>query len=202
MTSVQTQVKDLIKGKTGQLVFPDEFLQLGSAEAVHMALSRLAQEKVITRLGKGIYIKPKNDPIIGQVVPSLEEIARAIAEKENVTIRPTGAYALNRLGLSTQVPMKVVFLTNGNSRSIRIGRGTLTFKKTTPKKLSAKNEKVFLVIQALQELGESNVTDEVLSRLLQILENVSTAEIRADAKYAPQFITRMLYQLADKLDNQ
>lgn len=198
--SLHTQVEQAIADKKlGEPFFPDNFLELGSPEAIHMALSRLTSQGEIIRLAKGIYIKPQVDELLGQVLPSLEEIAGAIAEKEKVIIRPTGAYALNKLGLSTQVPTKLVYLTNGSKRQIRIGKGMLTFKPTTPKKLAAKNELVFLAIQALTELGEEKTTDKVKTILTEKLRTVPPAIIREEAKFAPQHVHKTLLTIVNQL---
>lgn len=203
MAGIQTQIKEEITGKEGQLFFPEDFIHLGSPEAIHMALSRLSKEKELTRLAKGIYLRPKIHPSHGPIMLSIEEIAAAIAKRDKIIIRPTGSYALNKLGLSTQIPMKVVFLTDGHDRLIKIGRGTLRLKQTSPKKLAAKNELVFLAIQALQVLGQQDPEREQINfeKLRYALRNVPPAEIRADARYAPQRLTRILYRLAGKLEN-
>ena len=190
--------QEIASKEPGKILFPSDFLKLGSPEAIHMTLSRLTNHRILTRLGKGIYVKPKNDPLLGRILPSLDDIAQAIAAKEQVIIRPTGAYALNKLGLSTQVPTKVVFLTNGSRRRIRIGRGTITFKPTTPKNLAAKNELVFLAIQSLIELGQTGATDKVKMILTEKLRQVPPAIIREDARYAPQFASRTLFDIASK----
>lgn len=184
----------------GTLVFPGDFMELGNPEAIHMALSRLERQKLIQRLAKGIYQIPKHDPLIGPVVPSLEEIGKAIAERERVIIRPTGSHALNRLGISTQVPMKIVYLTNGSRRTIRIGKGTLHFKPTTPKKLAAENEIVFLAIQALISLGKDGVTDKIRETLQQRLSHVPPTTIRSDARNAPRQVARELFDIANKIE--
>lgn len=200
--SSQSLLDELVSHKEpGQLLFPSEYFSIGSPEAIHMAFSRLVRQNTLTRLGKGIYLKPKMDPELGQLYPSLEEIARKIAEKERVVIRPTGSYALNKLGLSTQVPTKVVFLTNGSPRTIRIGKGAITFKSTTPKKLSAKNDTVFLAIQALIALGEKGTTDKIIDTLCAILQREGPASIREDARSAPNHVAQTLYFIADKLEN-
>ena len=200
--SSQSRLDELIEHKEpGQLLFPSEFFDIGSPEAIHMAFSRLVRQNVLTRLGKGIYLKPKIDPQLGQLYPSLEEIARKIAEKEKVVIRPAGSYALNKLGLSIQVPTKVVFLTNGSPRTIRIGKGAITFKSTTPKKLSAKSDTVFLAIQALIELGEKGTTDKIIESLCTILQREGPAAIREDARSAPNHVTQTLYLIADKIES-
>lgn len=198
--SLHNRLEQLITTKKpGEIIFPADFLELGSPEAVHMALSRLTDQKKLVRLAKGIYVKPRLDELLGTVLPTLEEIAQAIAEKEHVIIRPTGAYALNKLGLSTQVPTKVVFLTNGSRRQIRIGKGILTFKPTTPRNLAAKNELVFLAIQSLIELGEQKTSDKVRSILKEKLQTVPPAVIREDAKFAPQHACKTLLAIANQL---
>jgi hypothetical protein len=189
--SSQNLLDEQVKHKEpGQLLFPSEYFDIGSPEAIHMAFSRLVRQNTLTRLGKGIYLKPKIDPQLGQLYPSLEEIARKIAEKEKVVI-----------GLSTQVPTKVVFLTNGSPRTIRIGKGTLTFKSTTPKKLSAKSDTVFLAIQALIELGEKGTTDKIIESLCTTLKREGPAAIREDARSAPNHVAQTLYLIADKLES-
>lgn len=198
--SIQTLLKEVISQKPpGKILFPSDFLALGSASAIHMALSRLVKKKALTRLGKGIYVKPQTDPVIGTVLPSLDAIAHAIAEKERVIIRPTGSHALNKLGLSTQVPMKVIYLTNGSRRRIKIGRGVITFEPTTPKNLAAKNELVFLAIQSLIELGPTGTTQKVIDILTEKLGYIPITALREDAKYAPQFACQTLLSIANKL---
>lgn len=198
--SLHTRLENLIREKKpGEIIFPADFLELGSPEAIHMALSRIHDQKLVIRLAKGIYVKPRIDAHLGPILPSLEEIALAIAEKEHVIIRPTGAYALNKLGLSTQVPTKVVFLTNGSRRQIRIGKGVLAFKPTTPKNLAAKNELVFLAIQSLIELGEQKTSDKVKAILKEKLQGVPPVIIREDAKFAPQHACKTLLTIANEL---
>ncbi|MBN8686115.1 MAG: hypothetical protein J0M10_03820 [Chitinophagales bacterium] len=191
--------QEVIRLEPGRIIFPADFLEMGSPEAIYMALSRLNDQKELIRLGNGIYVKPKKDPLLGTVLPSLEDIANAIAVKERVIIRPTGSYALNKLGLSTQVPMKVVFLTNGSRRRIQVGRGVISFKPTTPKNLAAKNEIVFLAIQSLVELGKQGITEKVKLKLTEKLMQVSPVIIREDARNAPQFVCKILLDIANKV---
>lgn len=199
--STSDKIYDIIRGlAAGTLVFSDDYLAFGPNSAVNMALSRLAKEGVIHRLARGIYYTPKKDPELGPIRPSLEEVASAIATKDRITIRPTGAYALNSLGLSTQVPTKVVFLTNGQSRKIKVGKGTITFKGTTQKIMAVQSDLVFLCIQALQELGKEGITDDVINKLTNVLQSVGPEQLRNDAKLAPIWIRQILYSIANKLE--
>ena len=194
---IYASIKEL---QPGSLVFPSDFLHLGSDTAINMALSRLAREEHVERISKGVYFTPKSDPLLGALHPSLEEVAKAIADKEQIKIRPTGAYALNKLGLSTQVPMKVVYLTNGHPRKFKIGKGSITFRQTTPKVMSVENDLIFLVIQALQELGKDGVTEKVVTHLTNALKNVEIQQIGKDAKLAPVWIAKILYSIINKID--
>ena len=187
--------------KPGKLFFSNDFMHIGSAEAVNMAFSRLAKAKELERLGKGIYLYPKQDPELGTLYPSLETVAEAIAEKEKVKIKPTGASALNKLGLSTQVPMKVIYLTDGSPRKIKVGNGTITFKRVPPKKLAAKGQLTFLAIQALLEMGKPAVNDAVIKRLTEVLKKEGSETILKDAKLAPGWIASIFYSIAKKMNH-
>jgi hypothetical protein len=199
--SDHAEVEELVKQQPqGSVLFPGDYFSIGSPESILMAFSRMAKSKELVRLGKGIYLKPENNPRLGQVFPSLETIARKIAEKEKVQIRPTGSAALNKLGLSTQVPTKVVFLTDGSPRTIKVGKGTISFKSTTPKKLAAKSDTVFLAIQALMELGTKGLNEKTTDILYKVLKNESPATIREDARLAPNHVARTLYGIADKIE--
>ena len=111
---------------------PLNFISKGNSEAVRKALQRLVKYGELVRVATGIYVRPEIDPVIGPVTPNIETIAKAIARRDKARIIPTGVYALNRLGLSTQVPMNLVYLTDGAARKIKVGKRTITFKKATP----------------------------------------------------------------------
>lgn len=195
-TAVRTQIKQLIiEMGQGSICFPTDFFHLGSVSAVNMALSRLAAVGFILRLGTGIYTYPKIDPMLGALSPSLEDVAFAVAKKEQVMIRPTGAYALLKLGLSTQVPTKVVYLTNGNPRNIIIGNGKITFKQARPKIMAIKSDITFLVVQAILTFGPKNVTEEVVLQLKNILKNEDPKQLIEDAKLVPDWVRQILFRI-------
>jgi hypothetical protein len=185
----------------GELIFPTDFRGLGSEAAIKMAMSRLVKEKKFERIAHGIYLLPKTDPVLGKLRPSLESIAQAIAEREHVRIRPAGAYALNKLGLSTQIPMKLVYITDGAPRQIRIGKGGIKFKATTPKKLSLKGKISSLVIQALDELGPKAIDNEMKRKIQVLLKKENPKNLKADIKLAPAWINDFIYSLQTKQNN-
>jgi hypothetical protein len=172
----------------------DDFLDYGNSESVKKALLRLKEKEILVRLAHGIYLYPKVDKELGVLFPSTEDIAKAIARRDKARIVLTGVQALNKLGLSTQVPMKVVYLTDGAARSIKVGKRTITFKKTSPKNLLAKGEISSLVIQALKTIGQSKVDNVILLKIHKLLKKEKSENILSDAKLAPAWIKKILMQ--------
>jgi len=199
MQNVSNHVKKTIRKKRkGRLIFSDEFRQSGSSMAIRQALSRLCKDGFIIRLSSGIYLYPKFDIHIGTVYPSIETIAAAIAKQEKARVIPTGAYALNALGLSTQVPMRVVFLTDGTPRMINIeGKPSIRFQKTIPKYLDLKGKITTLVIFALKEIGKENVTDFHMQKISEALKNENRENILYDAKLAPEWISEIILKFVN-----
>ncbi len=193
MQSIENKVLMKIKRiPRGVILFPEDFNSLGSSEAVRLALHRLERKKEIKRLGQGIYARPQISDLIGEVYPSIEEIAAAIAKRDRIRIVPTGIYALNALGLSTQVPMKVVLLTDGSPRLIKVGKRTILLKKAAPKNLSGKGEISRLVIQALKEIGKNRVTVNEEKRILFLLKKENPRFLLHDISLAPVWIQKIM----------
>lgn len=178
----------------GTVLFVDDFLDYGSPESIKKALLRLKEKGLLIRLAHGIYLYPKIDKEFGTLFPSTEDIAKAIARRDKSRIVPTGIQALSALGLSTQVPMKVVFLTDGAARIVKVGKRTITFKKTSPKNLLPKGPISNLAIQALKTIGQNNVDEDTLKKLQTILEKEKKENILHDAKLAPAWINKILMQ--------
>lgn len=191
--SVETQIEKVIKSKSkGSLFMPGDFLELGSSEAVRQALVRLTDKNKIARVAQGIYVRPKESEFIGVLTPSIEEVAEAIIKRDKIRAIPTGSYALNVLGLTTQVPMNIVLLTDGSAREIKIGKHTIKFKKTTPKNLMTKGEISGLVIQALKEIGNGKVTAEEEKKIIGLLEKENLEYLRHDIQLAPVWIQQIM----------
>lgn len=191
-----TVIEALKKMQKGTILFVDDFLDFGNQESVKKALFRLAEKGILIRLAHGIYLYPKTDKTLGVLYPSAEEIAAAIAKRDRARIIPTGMQALNKLGLSTQIPLKIVFLTDGAARSVTIGKRNITFKKTSPKNLLAAGEISKLAIQALKSIGQHKIDDEVLTKLLTVLKKEKKENILHDAKLAPAWINKILMRAA------
>ena len=191
--SVEKQVlKSIYNHKRGKIFFPANFSKYGSSTAVRQALNRLEDKGILLRLARGIYLFPKNHKLLGVLFPTLEEIAIAIAKRDKARIIPTGLYALNKLGLSTQVPTNVVYLTDGSPRKITVGKGSIKFKRAPTKLLAARNDKMILIIQALKQIKKDNITKEVKNRIIEQLTTVPIEDIRHDIKLAPSWISDLI----------
>lgn len=176
----------------GELLLPADFSDLGSSEAVRLSLFRLEKEGVISRVAQGIYVRPRESSFLGKLVPSAEDVAEAIARRDRIRTIPTGSYALNALGLSTQVPMNIVLLTDGSPREIRVGKRKIKFKKTTPKNLLAKGKISRLVIQALKEIGNGKVIEQEERKIIDLLRKEDEKDLRHDIALAPVWIQKIM----------
>ena len=194
MESIEQQITKEIQ-RTGEetIFFTEDFMQHGTPDAVRIALFRLVNKNIITRLARGVYAKPGYSRLLNkETVPGIEAIVKAIAQRDRAKIIPTGVYALNALGLSTQVPMNFVFLTDGTPRKLKIGKATITFKRTVPKNLSYKNELCMLVVQALKEIGNGKVTEQEKEKVIKLLKQVDYKELKHDIALAPQWIAEIM----------
>jgi ribosomal protein S19E (S16A) len=191
--SIEDQILEGIKAlPKGELFLPADFRDLGSSEAVRLSLFRLEREGAITRVAQGIYVRPKESALIGKLKPSAEEVAEAIAKRDRIRTVPTGSYALNALGLSTQVPMNIVLLTDGSPRVINVGKRKIKFKKTTPKNLLAKGKISRLVIQALKEIGNGKVREGEEERIIALLRNEDEKDLKHDIPLAPVWVQKIM----------
>lgn len=202
MYSIHSQVEKKIKSKgRGAIVFPSDLKSLGSPDAVKMALSRLAKEKVIVRLAQGIYLYPKIDPELGVLSASIESIAEAIARRDRARILPTGVLAMQMLGFSTQVPMKTIFLTDGSPRKIKVGHRSITFQRTSPRHLAMKGKITTLVVLGLQELGKAEVTNAVKSLVATALRRETKEILEHDILLAPAWVAKIMREAIDQTNN-
>lgn len=202
MKSVETHILEKIRTiPKGVLIFPEDLQHLGSGEAVRVALHRLEKESIIKRVAQGIYVRPKVSKLIGLLVPTAEEVAEAIAKRDRIRTVPTGSYALNALGLSTQVPMNIVLLTDGSPREIKVGKRKIKFKKTTPKNLLAKGKISRLVIQALKEIGNGKLKEEEEQKIIGLLKKEDVGDLKHDIALAPVWIQKIMKKALNNGEN-
>ncbi len=194
--SVEIAVKNTIIGHgRGWCFTPMHFLDLGSDESIRHALSHLHKQKVIRRLAQGVYDYPKEHDELGTIPPDLNEVAKAIAEKNGVQIQPAGAHAANLSGLSEQVPGRLIFLTEGPSRKVKIGNQEIIFKKTTKKIMSSAGTREGLIIQAFKNLGKNHIDQVIRARTRKFLEPSGEKEVRKNMKFAPAWVRTLVFDI-------
>jgi len=199
MEGAEYKIEIAIKSKPkGHLLFADDFSDKGSAESIRKALQSLKDKGVIRSVAHGIYVRPKVSPYIGEVLPTAEEVAQAIAKRDKIRLVPTGVYALHALGLSTQIPLKLVFLTDGSARTIQVGKRTIKLKKTTPKNLMGKGRISSLAIQALREIGKDKASPAELSQIQKLLKQEDRQHLKHDIKLAPEWIKQIMKEVIDE----
>lgn len=189
---VQAVKKRILSHERGWCFTPKHFQDLNSPTGVRTALTRLEDGAMIRRLAYGLYEFPRIHADLGILPPELEKVAKAIAEKNGVRIQPSGAYAANLVGLSEQVPAKAVFLTNGPSKTLKIGKLEIIFKTAREKSLHASG-KVGLVVQALRNVGKNHVDEAVKRRIQSFLKGTSYQELKRNLKYASQWIRDVVF---------
>ena len=187
--SIDNKVVSRIYGKKRGWVFtPMHFLDLGSRMAVDQALGRLTKSGTIRRLSRGLYDYPAQHPDFGNLPPNYDRIAQALVGRDNLKIQPSGAYAANLLGLTEQVPAKIVFLTDGPNRKVQVGKRTIVLKRTTPRNMATAGRISGLVIQALRYLKQVNIDSAVIVKLKRRLSDGDKNTLMNDIRYAPSWI--------------
>ncbi len=197
--SIESKAVNRIYGHGKGWVFtPAHFSDLGSRDAVASALKRNRESGLIRQLARGLYDYPRTDPKLGKLSPSPDAVAKALAGRDAVRLQPSGAYAANLLGLSAQVPMKIVYLTDGRSRTVQIGKKHIMLKQTTPRNMAMAGRISGLVIQALRHLGRHHVDDEIIARLDRRLNADDRKQLLKDIRFAPAWIADIMRQLGRK----
>lgn len=192
----KTMLARIKKRGTDWVFSPTDFIDLGTRHAVDKALSRMAAAGDIRRVARGLYDVPKQHPIVGMTAPSIDEVAKAVASKGGTRVQPTGAYAANLLGLSDQVPAKVVFLTDGRTKRIRLGKMDIVFRQTSPRIMATAGSVSGLVIQALRYLGKAHVNGDTVRKLGRKLSADDRKRLLKDLSFAPAWVAAIMRQLA------
>ena len=173
----------------GWAFFPNEFVGDFDRKQIDNALSDLAAEGKIRRICRGIYDYPKYSELLAQELsPDFDQVARAFARKFNWRIQPSGDAALNLLSLSTQVPGKYIYLSDGPNRNYAIGNYTLEFKKTVLKEVGFKHRESGIIVQALKALGKNRITSELLGKVRKEIDADMYPKILKDTKTATGWI--------------
>lgn len=196
--SIEVAVKNRITDHgRGWCFTPIHFSDLGGDASIRKALSQLQKQNVIRRLAQGVYDYPKMHDVLGLIPPDLNEVAKAIAEKNGVQIQPAGAYAANLAGLSVQVPGRLIFLTEGPLRKVKIGNQEIIFKKATKKVMSSAGTREGLLIQALKNLGKDHIDQTARMQISKFLKDSTEKEVRQNMKFAPAWIRALVFEIME-----
>ena len=196
MQSIKNRMLNRIYGRGHGWVFtPKSFADLGDMNSVRMALTRLTKKGTIRRLARGLYDYPQRHADLGILPPKPELIAKAIADSENLVIQPSGAYAANLLGLSEQVPAKIVFLTDGLNRKVKVGKQEIVLKKTTPKNMASAGKISGLIIQALRHIGRLHVDEKIIDAIQRRLNDKDKKVLRRDQRFAPDWVKKIIERI-------
>lgn len=190
--TVEHQIKSkLTYARYGEVFFVSSFPQF-DVEYVTKLLSIFEKEGLITRIAKGVYVKARKTRF-GIIYPSAYELVKEIAKRDKAKVYPTGDTAANRLGFSTQVPMNACFLTSGTPRTLKLGNRIVTLKHGVPKNFAYKGELMPELVQALRNIGEENITEDIETRIAQLLtETPEPQTIEHDLLLAPVWIRQII----------
>lgn len=194
--SVNSKILARIQGHgIGWVFTPAHFDDLGGRSTVATSLQRLREADIIRQVARGLYDYPRHDPELGLLTPSVNDIAKALAGRDAVRLQPSGAYAANLLGLSTQVPTRIVYLTDGRSRTVQVGNLQIVLKHTTPRNMAPAGKISGLIIQALRHLGQKHVTTDIIDRLGSRLNAEDRQQLQKDIRYAPVWIAEIIREM-------
>lgn len=174
--------------------FISDFVDLGSPETIRKIFFQAIKKGILERVGQGIYVKPK-DSKFGRVPIPLEKIAQEIADRDKCQILPTGSTAANIIGLSTQIPMNLSYITTGSTRTIEIGKRQLNFRHASPKNFATKGHVIAALIQGMKEVGEKNMTDTQYTAIRNFIEKTPDSHFDEDLLLAPMWIQRIIKKL-------
>ncbi len=192
-----TVARRVQRAASGTVFTPALFARAGSRGAVDKALQRLVERGVLRRLARGLYDKPRDHALLGVLWPNIDEIVRALSGKDRLRLQPTGVYAANLLGLSEQVPARIEFLTDGTSRTVRVGPMDIRLKRTTPRQMAGAGRCSGLVIQALRSLGREHIGVDRIERLRRTLPARERRTLLGDLALAPAWMRPLLREIAE-----
>ena len=184
--------------ETDRVVVANDFLDIAGYETVRRTLNRLAEDKVIVRIMKGIYYKSKYIEVIGEYeAPSVNEVANAIARKYNWTIAPSGNTALNLLGLSTQVPAKWTYISDGRYVSFSFGNVTIEIKCRRNGDISKMSTLSSMVIQSIKAIGKDKITNEQIDYLKKKLSDKEKEELLSESKATSAWVHDVIKEISE-----
>lgn len=195
--SIENKVINRVYGKGRGWSFSRiDFSDLGSTEAIDQSLSRLAKAGRVRRVLRGLYDFPKYSSFLEKdLSPDIHQVARALARKFGWTIHVSENTALNILGLSTQVPTRYLYYSDGRSRSYMIANQELSFVKARLKDTGLKYEKSALLVQALRGLGQNNISESERKLIRNSFDKKEQKSILKDTRYVTSWVYEEIKQI-------
>jgi len=202
MQSIEDKILSRIYGRGRGWAFTQKDFIAGFGTAnIHQALSSLARSGRIRRVFLGVYDYPRHSELLSQTLsPDIDQVARALARKFNWRILPSGDAALNLLGLSTQVPGRWVYLSDGPTRQYKVGKQTLAFRSSAPKDIGFKHRKSGLLVQALKALGKDHVGPNTIEAIRKKLDPKDCEPVLRDTRTVTGWIYQIIKQVCGKRD--
>ena len=196
--TVENAIKNRIYGHgRGWTFTPKHFIDLGSAGSIRFLLYTLRKKKFIRRISQGIYDYPANHDVLGKLSPNVDAVAKALSEKFGFRIQPAGAHAANLTGISEQVPGRVVFLTDGPSRKVKIVNLEISFRHTSLNNMFAAGSREALIVQAFIHMQKKHIDSAVLAKAKRILKGSTRKDFEKNLKHAPDWIRKILFDLME-----
>ncbi len=167
----------------------------GSRSALDVTLKRLVDDGTIARAGRGLFYVPREHPTIGKLSPQPEQLAEALARRDGVTVLSAGPDAANRLGLTTQVVAKPIFLTTGRARRRRAGNLVIELRPRAPRR-AAEDPALAQTIEALRFLGKEQASsDKTVEHLRAVFDDEQRTRIAAQLHLAPAWMWPILQRV-------
>ncbi|MGM9816404.1 MAG: DUF6088 family protein [Lepagella sp.] len=190
----QTVMEKINESQPHSIFFISDYADMGSAETIRKILHEATIKGVLEKACHGIYFKPKTSRF-GNVPISLEKVAKEISLRDKCEILPTGSTAANLIGLSTQVPMNLSYITTGSTRVINVGDRKIYFRHASPKNFAARGTVLPLLIQGLRELGEDNISINEYDAIKRFIDRQKDPYLKDDLFLAPVWIQKIIKKL-------
>ncbi len=202
MKSIEDKIVSRIYGRgSGWAFTTNDFIGEFPRASIDKALSKLVTNGRIRRVFRGIYDYPKYSELLQQELsPDFDQVAKALARKFNWRITPTGDAALNLLGLSTQVPGRVVYKSDGPNKSYKINNFTLEFKKAALKDVGTKHRESGVVVQALKALGKERMNNDIIASIRSQLDEKTRKRVLKETVTATGWVYDAIKRICSEAD--
>ena len=199
-SGIYTEIKNRIElAEPGTIFVTSDFTDIATMTTVRKCLGRQVEQKSIRRIIDGVYEKPVYSNLLNEYIPTNPElVAYAIARNFHWTIAPCGDVALNKLGLSTQVPVVWSYISDGPYRKFAWDNITLSFKHRANREISFMSEISTLVVEALKTLGKERIDDKIIITLKYILPDKEKEIILGETTGVSEWIYATIRKVCDK----